>query len=206
MQWGLVELKHNFEVPTGLEEAWNFFLDIPRVASCLPGAELTDVVDERHFEGSARVKVGPVALAFAGTAEIVEINAARHYAVVRAKGKDRKGRGNADATVQFELVPKDAGSTAVNVSTNLTLAGSVAQYGRASGLIDAVAQEIIADFVANLEADLKSDASQVEPAKSAAATQAAPPTAPRENEISGIALFWRALLRMVRNLLAPVGK
>lgn len=149
-----MELTHDFEVPTGLDEAWTFLLDVPRVASCLPGAELTEVVDERNFKGSACVKVGPVALTFAGTAEIVEVDQAHHNAIVCAKGSDRKGRGNADATVHFELIPTSANSTAVNVSTNLTLAASAAQYGRASGLIDAVAKEIIADFVANLEAEL----------------------------------------------------
>lgn len=205
-----MELKHDFEVPTGLDEAWTFLLDIPRVASCLPGAELTEAIDDRNFKGSARVKVGPVALTFAGTAEIIEIDQANRNATVRAKGSDRKGRGNADATVHFALTPAGTNSTAVDVSTNLSLSGSVAQYGRASGLIDAVAKEIIANFVTNLESELISNPLQAgrKMAGQVADTEprATVTTTSPKDEISGISLFFRALLRMVRDWFVPVRK
>ena len=149
-----MNLKHSFEIPADEETAWAVLLDIPRIAPCMPGAELTEVVDARTYKGLARVKVGPIALQFAGEAEIVEIDDAAHRAVVHAKGADGKGRGTANATVRFNLAKEAERTTRVDVETDLNLTGAVAQYGRASGLIDAVAKQIIADFVENLETEL----------------------------------------------------
>ena len=149
-----MNLNHHFEIPADQETAWAILLDIPRIAPCMPGAELTEVVGERAYKGRARVKVGPIALQFAGGAEIVEVDDAAHQAVVHAKGADGKGRGTADAKVRFTLSPAGAQATRVDVETDLNLTGGVAQYGRASGLIDAVAKQIIADFVKNLEVEL----------------------------------------------------
>ncbi len=203
-----MNLKHHFDIPTDRDTAWTVLLDIPRIAPCMPGAELTEVVDERTYKGRARVKVGPIGLQFAGEAEIVDVDDAAHQATVHAKGADGKGRGTADATVRFSLSSEDAQTTRVDVETDLNLTGAVAQYGRASGLIDAVAQQIIADFVKNLSdelarstpvagetapsdeavADLPSE--QVSPTTTAATPQAATP-------VSGLRLLFRAIAAMV---------
>lgn len=151
-----MNLNHSFEIPTDQNAAWSILLDIPRIAPCMPGAELTEIVGERTYKGQARVKVGPVALKFAGQAEITDIDNDAHKAVVHAKGADGKGRGTADATVRFKLVAVGEKATRVDVDTDLNLTGAVAQYGRASGLIDAVANQIIADFVENLKGELAS--------------------------------------------------
>lgn len=196
-----MELDHEFEVPTGLDEAWTLLLDVPRMATCLPGAELTEVIDDRNFKGTARVKLGPVALAFAGTAEIVSVDEANKKATVRARAADRKGRGNADAEIRFALSPTSASRTAVNVATDLNLTGAVAQYGRASGLVDAVAKEIISEFVINLGKELQS--SQTEQARPQA-PENTPPVSP--NAISGINLLLRALLRWMWEWFAPARK
>ena len=201
-----MELKHNFEIPASVDEAWRVLLDVPRIAPCLPGAELTEVIDERNFKGAARVRVGPVALRFLGEARIEEINEASHSARVIAKGADAKGRGNADATIVFALSPITEVRTNVDVLTDLNLAGSVAQYGRASGLIDAVATQIISDFTANLESEMTDGACSVQvvdAAEKSATPQPrdaapAPRKAPKGSEISGISLLFRALLSVIR--------
>ena len=205
---GGVELKHSFEIPTSVDEAWRVLLDVPRIAPCLPGAELTEVIDERNFKGTARVRVGPVALSFLGEARIDEVDEATHSARVIAKGADAKGRGNADATIVFTLSPIAEARTSVDVSTDLNLAGSVAQYGRASGLIDAVAAQIISDFTANLESELTQNAGASHVADEAETTASptsdqptareAVPEAPKRSEISGISLLFRALLSVIR--------
>lgn len=206
-----MNLSHRFEIPADLETAWSVLLDIPRIAPCMPGAELTEVVGDRTYKGLARVKVGPIGLQFAGQAEIVEVDAAAHRATVHAKGADAKGRGAADASVRFTLVPDDEHKTGVEVETDLNLTGAVAQYGRASGLIDAVAKQIISDFVKNLEVELATGDRAGTAAAGAVIDDEAPDLAPPLDQpspaavksaagapVSGLRLLLRAIVAMVR--------
>lgn len=205
-----MNLNHHFDIPADRDTAWAVLLDIPRIAPCMPGAELTEVVDERTYKGRARVKVGPIGLQFAGEAEIVEVDDAARKATVHAKGADGKGRGTADATVRFALSSEDEQITRVDVETDLNLTGAVAQYGRASGLIDAVAEQIIADFVKNLSNELASTA-PAEQAAQVPAEEAVPAavSAPQQSStaasataqaavpVSGLSLLFRAIAAMV---------
>lgn len=207
-----MNLSHSFEIPADQKTAWAVLLDIPRIAPCMPGAELTEVVGERSYKGQARVKVGPIALQFAGEAEIVDVDDTAHRAVIHARGADGKGRGTADAKVRFALSPAGAQKTRVDVETDLNLTGAVAQYGRASGLIDAVAKQIIADFVKNLEGELAKsspadNAGMQEPASADAAAEVATERAvsdtttgtppPAGAPVSGLRLLFRAIAAMV---------
>ncbi|MBV9969888.1 MAG: SRPBCC family protein, partial [Xanthobacteraceae bacterium] len=115
-----MEFDNSFEVPLPLDDAWKLLMDIRRIAPCLPGAELTDVVDERTYKGRVGVRLGPVSLAFAGTVKFDEIDDAAHRAKISAQGSDAKGRGAANATATFHLEPVPGGSK-VLVHTNLTL-------------------------------------------------------------------------------------
>ena len=85
-------------------------MDIPRIAPCMPGAELTEVVDPQNYNGKISVRLGPVALAFAGRVEIDNVDEANHCARVKAQGNDAKGRGAANATATFRIEPAGAGS------------------------------------------------------------------------------------------------
>lgn len=200
-----MQLNNSFTVPADPETAWQVLLDVPRIAPCMPGAELTEVVGDRAYKGNAKLRVGPVSLTFSGEAEITAIDDAARTATVHAKGNDTKGRGAAEADVHFSL-HEDGGGTRVDIATDLNLSGSVAQYGRASGLIDAIAGQIITDFAKNLEAEIGADGPGTEPAAaadapaqhSAPAAEPARETAPSDNSISGIRLFFRALWAMIR--------
>ncbi len=191
-----MELKNSFTVSADVRSAWAILLDVPRIAPCMPGAELTETVDATHFKGSAKLRVGPVALSFAGEAEIKDIDEAAHSARVSARGNDTKGRGAAQADVVF-VMTEDNGQTRVDITTDLNLTGAVAQYGRASGLVDAIAGQIIADFAKNLEAQM---AAQPGAAPAAASGDAAQPAAVAvgDNSISGISLMLRALWSIIR--------
>ena len=198
-----MDLKHEFEIPTNLEHAWQVLLDVPRIAPCLPGAELTEIVDEHNFKGLAAIKVGPVALKFAGQAELAEVDDANHSAVIKAKGADNKGRGQAQANVVFQLSSAGDNATRVDVKTDLNLTGTVAQYGRASGLIDEIANQLIAQFVSNLEGVLQQDQSGPAAAGgdtegAGAAPQSAPRATPAAKPVSGISLLFRALGAMIK--------
>jgi len=187
-----MEINNSFEVPLPPADAWKVLMDIPRIAPCMPGAELTGVVDKETYNGKVSVKLGPVALAFAGQVKFTEIDEANRKARVKAQGKDSKGRGGANATVDFHLEPAATGSRVV-VKTDLTLSGAVAQYGRASGMIQDVASQLIGQFANNLKGQLAASG-----ASPGVAAQEQPPAAPQP--ISGFSLMlkvlWNAITRL----------
>jgi uncharacterized protein len=188
-----VEFDNSFEVPLPPAEAWPVLMDIKRIAPCMPGAELTEVVDDKTYKGKVGVRLGPVALTFAGTVRFEEIDNANHSARVKAQGTDAKGRGGANAAVSFRVEPVANGSK-VLVHTDLALSGAVAQYGRGVGMIQATAAQIINQFAGNLKAQLA--AAPVATASPDVSASEPPPAVP----ISGFALMakvlWDAIVRL----------
>ena len=148
-----MELENRFIVPLGRPDAMKVLTDVPRIAPCIPGASLTGV-DGGLYSGQANVRLGPVALSFSGTASITSIDNNAHTAQVKAQGADKKGRGQAEATMTFSLEEAENGQTEVIVRTDVLLSGSIAQYGRASGLINVVAGQIVSQFSENLKTDI----------------------------------------------------
>jgi carbon monoxide dehydrogenase subunit G len=200
-----MEFDNSFEVPLPVGDAWKVLMDIRRIAPCMPGAELTDVVDERTYKGRIGVRLGPVALTFAGTVKFDEIDDANRTARIAAQGSDSKGRGAANAVASFRLEP-NGGGTKVLVHTNLTLSGAVAQYGRGVGIIQMTAAQIITQFANNLKAQLAKEggptaAAQAPPVSSAAASPAPPDrSAVPAKPISGFALMANVLWAFLRRL------
>jgi uncharacterized protein len=148
-----MEFDNSFEVPLSPAQAWAVLMDIPGIAPCMPGAELTAVVDAQNYKGKISVRLGPVALAFAGDVQLSEIDEANRTARVKAQGNDAKGRGSANAVARFRIESSGVGAK-VLIHTDLMLAGAVAQYGRGVGMIQATAAQIIGQFAANLRARL----------------------------------------------------
>ena len=118
----------DFEVAQPVDKVWKFFDDIPQVASCLPGAELTKNLGDDKYEGLVAIRMGPVRLQFTGTADVTERDDAAKRITVHAAGADVKGRGQAAMVVGATLTPKGRG-TKVAVTQDLQLSGAVAQYG-----------------------------------------------------------------------------
>jgi len=145
-----MKVECSFLVPVPPAEAWSLLLDVPTLAPCLPGAEITEAIDARRFRGRANVAIGPIQLAFEGDAEITAIDDTAMTARVIARGREKKGRGNATAVVDFSLASDPAGSK-VTVVTDLSLVGAIAQYGRAAGLIRDIANQLVGQFARNLE-------------------------------------------------------
>jgi carbon monoxide dehydrogenase subunit G len=181
-----MEFDNSFEVPLPPAEAWRLLLDIERIAPCMPGAELTEVVDKSTYKGRINVRLGPVALTFAGVVKLDDIDDVKRTARVSAQGSDAKGRGGANATSLFRLEPAGSGSK-VLVHTNLTLSGAVAQYGRGVGIIQATAAQLMNQFAKALKDQLGPS-----PGVTAAASSSAPPppsAPPAARPISGLALI-----------------
>src|SRR5258707_14527118 len=118
-------IRSDFEVPGPPDKVWRFFDDIPAVAACLPGAELTDDLGDDKYRGNVSIRMGPVRMRFAGTAEIKERDDAARRIVVDAAGADEKGRGQASMSVTANVRPTARGSK-VEVAQNLELSGAAA--------------------------------------------------------------------------------
>ncbi len=193
-------ISNSFEIPLPPEEAWPLLMDVPRIAPCLPGAELLEALPDNAYKGKVSVRLGPVSLAFTGTAKFEEIDPVARTARLKAQGADTKGRGNAAAKVMFGLTPVDGG-TRVNVETDLTLSGAVAQYGRAAGMLQEVAQQIIGQFARALQDMLQAQKpAVVEGATSAEIAPAPAPAALAAKPISGFSLIFRVLLNSILGL------
>jgi carbon monoxide dehydrogenase subunit G len=156
-----MDLNHRFTVPTSVDETWSRFQDIASVAECFPGAQVTSV-DGDTFQGTCKVKLGPIALTYAGSGTFVEKDEAAHSFVVEAKGRDKRGNGTAGATVTLTMASAAAG-TDVEVTTDLSITGKPAQFGR--GVMQDVSDKLLGQFVSCLEQRLGESAPAVESAQ-----------------------------------------
>jgi carbon monoxide dehydrogenase subunit G len=164
-----VELNNEFRVAVPAAKAWEVLTDVERVAPCIPGAQLLSV-DGDDFTGAVKVKVGPITVAYQGEASFQEKDKAAQRVVIKANGKETRGSGNAAARVTAQL--KDEGeTTSVVITTDLTISGKAAQFGR--GVLADVAGNLIGQFAKNLEADLVGGAAPVGGTTSAASQPAA---------------------------------
>ncbi len=196
-----MEFDNSFEVPLPPAEAWKVLLDIERIAPCMPGAELTEVTGANTYKGKINVRLGPVALTFAGIVKLEEIDDAQRTARVSAQGTDAKGRGGANAASVFRLQPAGSGSK-VLVHTNLTLSGAVAQYGRGVGIIQATAAQLMNQFAARLKQQLAQPGAAAAPPATAPSPSIVPPQAatPAAKPISGFALMAKVIWSWITGL------
>jgi carbon monoxide dehydrogenase subunit G len=170
-----VQLENSFTVPAGVDEAWGVLLDVERVAPCMPGATLTGHNGD-SFEGTVKVKVGPIAVSYRGTAEFAERDDAAHTVKINAKGRETRGSGTANATISCKLTA-DGDGTKVDVLTDLAITGKPAQFGR--GVIGEVAGKVITQFADALAEEISSGSPTPAAAESApAAPETAAETAP----------------------------
>ena len=169
-----MELVNDFTVNVPVDEAWVTLTDVERIAPCLPGAQLQEV-EGNTYRGVVKVKVGPILANFKGQAEFVERDIVNHKAVLKADGRDTGGKGNAAALITAQLTSKGDSTTHVQVTTDLTITGKVAQFGR--GAMTDISNKLLGQFVENLETTVLGQPSAAAPAVGATtgtATAAAP--------------------------------
>lgn len=179
-----MEISKEFEVARPLSTVWDLFQDIPQVAQCLPGAELTEDRGDGTYAGKLSVKLGPMSANFDGEAT-VEADAATHIGKVNGKGADRRGGSRGQVKVTYALSETNAG-TKVAVDADVVLSGAAAQFGRV-GLINEMSGRLITEFVDCLEAKLAA-----ETVEEAAQVEAA--------EVQGVALFFQSLWAWLKRL------
>ena len=186
-------ITNDFEVAQPVDKVWAFFGDIPTVATCLPGASLSDEVEPDKYAGDVAIRMGPVKLAFKGTATIKERDDDAKRIVVDAAGADEKGRGNAAMLLTAALAATATG-TKVSVTQDLQLSGAAAQYGR--GMVADVTSVLMRDFATNMANRIEATEKGLSPDQVASA-------APASGIGVALAALRMALARVFRRFFLP---
>jgi uncharacterized protein len=170
-----MKLENTFEVPAPPEQAWELLIDVPRVIPCMPGAELTETVDDSTWKARMTVKLGPMSFEFATDVKREEADVDAQRAKLSARARELRGRGGGQAMIESTLTQVDGG-TRVHIVTDMSLSGAVAQYGR--GMVEDVAGQLVGRFADCLRTQLVPAAEEPEaPAPRAAAPAPAKPVA-----------------------------
>jgi carbon monoxide dehydrogenase subunit G len=201
-----MKLDQSFEVKAPLDEVWRALIDVERVAPCLPGAEVTEAGEGGEFKGTFAVKLGPTTAAYNGTLKMENVDEATHTATMRANGTDKRGQGGAKALITSVLSEVEGG-TKVDVSTDFTITGRLARFGR-GGMIKDVSNRLLREFASCLQRSLEAQPEPEPAAETATASSgdAAPSPAPARpapapaKPVSGLRLFFGALLDRVKRL------
>lgn len=193
-----IEIKEEFEVDAPIEQVWDYVLDPAKIVTCMPGASLDEVIDERTFDGSIKIKVGAVMAAYKGRIELTEVDEAGRIIQMIGEGRE-KGGGTAKATMVGRMTTTDGGGTVMVAEASIDLTGRIMQVGR--GMIQGVSHQLFQQFVTKLGKSLQAGA----PGEGgAAASAASAPVKQEDNAIAVIPLIlktiWAAIVRFFKRL------
>ncbi len=205
-----LKFESSFVVKAPADQVWAYLTDPYRVAPALPGAAITEKVDDRTYKGTITVKVGPVSARYRGTAVFESLDPAARTAEISAKGQDVSGRGGADMRMTSRIVERAPGESEVTVVSDVSVTGILAQFGR--GLMQDVSDQMLKRFTEAMRAELEKPEGEPAPTAPAGESAAAAPAsealaAPRPAAASappievvsfGSALAGRALVRALR--------
>ena len=201
-------IQNEFTVAAPMDFLWNYLLDVEKIAPCMPGAKLTEVVDDKNWKGKLNAKFGPVSMSFAGTVTIESRDDAAHRVVLSAKGMEQKGKGAANAKVTSWLEPGPGdGVTSVKMEADITLTGAAAQLSR--GLLPEISKKLTQTFADCLQDSMAAEqttregdaAAAAASAEGAAATPAKPAAAKPVGGIGlGISAIWSIIANFFRKL------
>jgi len=194
-----MQLENSFQVGASPDQVFAYLLDVNKIVGCVPGAELTEVVDSTTFKGKVKIKVGPITVAYSGTARISERNDADRQATLTAEGRETTGPGSARATAQMSVQTAGEGSL-VQIVTEYHVAGRVAQFGR--GVMEDVSKRLIKDMANCIQANLEGadEASDDVAAAVARSEQSHPPPPRAAQNISAFSLLLHVISVRLRRL------
>jgi carbon monoxide dehydrogenase subunit G len=194
-----MKLEQSFDVQAPVEEVWAALIDVERVAPCLPGAEITEASADGSYAGVFTIKVGPATAVYNGTLKMDQLDEASRVATMHASGTDKRGQGGAKASIVSRL-REDGGVTHVDVETDLTITGRLAQFGR-PGIIQDVSNRLMGQFASCLQASLAPREAQAEAeAGTAAVVASASASAPPAEPIKGFRLLLGVLWDRIKRL------
>lgn len=185
-----MKLENSFEVPAPRQKAWELLMDVPRVVPCMPGAELREEVSDSQWKADLAVKLGPIALSFDTDVVREAVDEAGGSVTLAAKAREKRGRGGAQAAISSTLTELGPASTRIDIVTDLTLSGAVAQYGR--GIVQDVSQQMVGKFADCLKGQLAAETPE-----QAAAVVAEHQAQPVQGLSMGLGALWRSFLRLL---------
>jgi carbon monoxide dehydrogenase subunit G len=191
-----VQLSRTFALPASAEAAWAALRDVAAVASCMPGAKITERVDETHYKGTVAVKVGPASLSFRGEIEVRGMDAAARILRLFAKGTDTTGGSAASMDLTARIDALDAKSCNLVGESEVSMSGKAAAFG--SRLMGPVSDQVLNQFAANFAARLQAMPAQNAPAQA----QAAAAPAPEGKSLNALSLMWAVIKGWFRSLFA----
>ena len=147
-----MQLENSFSVGAPPDRVFAYLLDVNKIVGCVPGAELSEVVDPTTFKGKVKVKVGPITVAYNGTAKIADRNDSERTATLEAEGRETTGPGSARAKAHMSVLPEGSGSV-VKIVTDYSVAGRVAQFGR--GVMEDVSRRIVNEMAACIKSNVE---------------------------------------------------
>ena len=152
-----MQIENQFEVAASPDRVYAFLLDVNRVVTCMPGAELSEVVDPTTFKGKVRIKVGPITVSYNGTARISERDDASRAATLEAEGRETTGPGSARATARMSVADGTGdGASTVTLVTDYTVAGRIANFGR--GVMEDVSRRLVSQMADCIKSNLETPA------------------------------------------------
>jgi carbon monoxide dehydrogenase subunit G len=186
-------IENSFDVSAPIDQVWIYLQDIEKVVPCMPGAELTETIDESNWKGKVTIKLGPVSLAFAGKVTLDELDEAGRRAVLKASGMEQRGKGAASATITSTLEQSSEG-TRVKIVQDLKVSGQAAQFSR--GMMQDVSNKLTREFADCLKANMQAE-DQVEAGVEPVPTATAKPV---KGIRLGLGALWQAILRFFSRL------
>jgi len=213
-----MQIENQFQVEASPDRVYAFLLDVNRVVTCVPGAELSDVVDPNTFKGKVKIKVGPITVSYNGTARIADRDEANRVATLEADGRETTGPGSARATARMSVEGADGGPSTVTLTTDFTVAGRIANFGR--GVMEDVSKRLVSQMADCIKSHLETEEPEAaaeaapegaaETADAGAPTDASPGAAARPaavtappaqaRPVNALSLFFAVLWDRIRRL------
>ncbi|MBQ75019.1 MAG: hypothetical protein CMQ20_08345 [Gammaproteobacteria bacterium] len=193
-----VEIQQSVEVQAPIGLVWALLMSPQKLASCMPGASLTEVIDERQFKGDVCLSIGAITLQYQGTVTYTEVDTAQHSAVISAQAQDKTG-GTVSATISTSLEEASEEITRAQVGASFNITGRLVQVG--GGMIDGVSEEIVAEFIENVTAELHAQSSAGLRSGLAAESGAEPAERGKQGSIDILAVIWKVVANRLKRLL-----
>lgn len=196
-----IEIKEQFEIDAPIDRVWDYVLDPNKIVTCMPGASLDEIIDERTFDGSIKVKVGAVMAAYKGRIELTDVNVAERTIEMTGEGRE-KGGGTAKAKMTGRLASTESGGTIMVAEASVDLTGKIMQVGR--GMIQGVSHQLFQQFVKKLGRNLEAESPGADGANGSGSVAQAGSSAPADDAIAVLPLIlktiWAAIVRFFRRL------
>jgi carbon monoxide dehydrogenase subunit G len=187
-----MHIENTFEVDAPIDRVWSYLLDVERVVPCMPGAQLTETIDDKNWKGKVTVKLGPVSLSFAGKVTMDELDEAGHRAVMKASGMEQRGKGAAQATITSTLEPS-AEATRVVIVQDISVSGQVAQFSR--GMMQDVSNKLTLEFAECLKKNMQGEDQAAQRGEEHVPVESA-------RHVSGFRVGWHAFRQAVKRFFA----